>query len=44
MGLKFNFRASRCIGDCSSAFSLALAAAIMVYRQRVLAVKAKQQE
>jgi hypothetical protein len=44
MGLKFNFRAIPLHWRLLIGVQLGLSGAIMVYRERVLAVKAKQQE
>jgi len=44
MGLKFNFRRIPLHWRMLIGVQLGLSGAIMVYRQRVLAVKAKQQE
>ena len=44
MGLKFNFRAIPLHWRLLIGVQLGLSGCIMVYRQRVLAVKAKQQE
>ena len=44
MGLKFNFRAIPLHWRLLIGVQLGLSGAIMAYRQRVLAVKAKQQE
>ena len=44
MGLKFNFRRIPLQWRLLIGVQLALSGCIMVYRQRVLAVKAKQQE
>ena len=44
MGLKFNFRAIPLQWRLLIGVQLGLSGCIMAYRQRVLAVKAKQQE
>ena len=44
MGLKFNFRRIPLQWRLLIGVQLALSGAIMMYRERVLAVKAKQQE
>ena len=44
MGLKFNFRAIPLHWRLLIGVQLGLSGCIMVYRERVLAVKAKQQE
>ena len=44
MGLKFNFRAIPLHWRLLVGLQLGLSGCIMAYRQRVLAVKAKQQE
>ena len=44
MGLKFNFRRIPLHWRLLVALQLGISGAIMAYRQRVLAVKAKQQE